>query len=111
MISRAGASSIADISVIGRPAIFVPLAAALRDEQTANAAGLVEAGAAILMKEDALTALDLARNIHAILTEPGRGQMMADLAKSYGKPEATQSLVLLVEELGEKAQARKGKRS
>ena len=44
VISRSGASSVADISVIGRPSIFVPLAAAIRDEQTANARELVEAG-------------------------------------------------------------------
>ena len=46
VISRSGASSVADISTIGRPAIFVPLAAAIRDEQIANARELVQAGAA-----------------------------------------------------------------
>lgn len=101
VISRAGASSIADISVIGRPSILVPLAAALRDEQSANARGLVDAGAAISMNEKTMTALELAQVIHDILTEPTRAQAMADIAKTYGKPEATQSLVLLVEELAE----------
>ena len=53
MISRAGASSVADISVIGRPSILIPLASAIRDEQTANAQALVTADAAILMPEPA----------------------------------------------------------
>ncbi len=47
VISRSGASSVADISIIGRPAILVPFAAATADHQTANARGLVEAEAAI----------------------------------------------------------------
>ena len=45
VISRSGASSIADISIIGRPSILIPLATAAGDHQTANARGLVEAGA------------------------------------------------------------------
>jgi UDP-N-acetylglucosamine--N-acetylmuramyl-(pentapeptide) pyrophosphoryl-undecaprenol N-acetylglucosamine transferase len=49
VISRAGASTVADIAVIGRPAILIPYPAAAGDHQTANARGLVEAGAAILI--------------------------------------------------------------
>ncbi len=47
VIARAGASTVADISVIGRPSILVPLASAIRDEQTANARALVDAKAAV----------------------------------------------------------------
>ncbi len=100
VISRAGASSVADISVIGRPAIFIPLAAAIRDEQTANARGLVEAGGAILAPEEDLTALGLARQIHSVLSDGALATHMANATKAYGKPDATQSLVLMVEELG-----------
>jgi len=99
VVSRAGASSIADIAVIGRPAIFIPLAAALRDEQTANARGLVDAGAALMITEDDLTALGLAREIEAILSDGPRATKMANAAKKFGKPEATQSLALMVEDL------------
>ena len=49
VISRSGASSVADISVIGRPSILIPYAAATADHQTANARGLVKAGGAILI--------------------------------------------------------------
>jgi UDP-N-acetylglucosamine--N-acetylmuramyl-(pentapeptide) pyrophosphoryl-undecaprenol N-acetylglucosamine transferase len=53
IISRSGASSVADIAVIGRPAILIPYAAATADHQTANARALVEADAAILIPEKA----------------------------------------------------------
>jgi len=99
VISRAGASSVADISVIGRPAIFIPLGAAIRDEQTANARGMVEAGAAIMIAEDDLTALDLAQKIHTILADGHLASRMAGASSAYGRPEATDSLALMVEEL------------
>ncbi len=55
IIARAGASTVADLTVIGRPAILVPYAAATGDHQTANAHALVEAGAAILIPESKFT--------------------------------------------------------
>jgi len=99
VVSRAGASSVADISVVGRPAIFIPLAIATNDHQTANARGLVDAGGAISIQEADLTALELARRIHSVLSEGHLASAMAGAAKDYGKPEATDTLVLLVEEL------------
>ena len=99
VISRAGASSLADITVIGRPAILVPLAAAIRDEQTANARTLVDAGAAEMIAEDDLTARALAERMAAILTDPTRAARMAEAAHALARPEATEALVLLVEEL------------
>ncbi|MCA9880279.1 MAG: hypothetical protein KC442_20935, partial [Thermomicrobiales bacterium] len=68
----------------------------------ANARGLVEAGAAEMIQEIDLTALGLARKIHAILTDGPLATRMAIAAKAYGKPEATQTLGLLVEDLAER---------
>ena len=99
LISRAGASSIADVSVIGRPSILVPLAAAIRDEQSANARGLVEAGAAVLMPESRFTARGLAEQVAAILTQPDAAAAMARAALSTAVPDATDRLVTLVETL------------
>ena len=65
VISRAGASSIADITVLGRPAILIPYAAAMDDHQAANAAGLVAAGGAFMIREGELTADGLAGHIAA----------------------------------------------
>ena len=99
VITRAGASTVADLSVIGRPAILVPLAAAIRDEQTANARALVDAGAAVLIPEKRLDAATLEEHIRAILDFPEGAAQMARAALSTGKPDATARLVALVEGL------------
>jgi UDP-N-acetylglucosamine--N-acetylmuramyl-(pentapeptide) pyrophosphoryl-undecaprenol N-acetylglucosamine transferase len=102
VISRSGASSVADISVIGRPSILVPFAAATGDHQTANARGLVDADAAILIPESALTINTLSEQISAILNDPSAAGKMSRAALSVGKPEATQTLVEMVETLANK---------
>ena len=102
VIARAGASTVADLSVIGRPSILVPLAAAIRDEQTANARGLVEAGAAIMMPESTFTPEALAEQISLILTQDQGATQMAHAALSLGKPDATEALMSLTLQLNEK---------
>ncbi len=105
VISRAGASSVADISVIGRPSILIPYAAATGDHQTANARGLVEAGAAIMVPESRLSPEALAEQIQSILEQPDAALQMSRAAHSVGKPEAAQALAQMVETL-----AQEGKR-
>ncbi|NKB27097.1 MAG: undecaprenyldiphospho-muramoylpentapeptide beta-N-acetylglucosaminyltransferase [Rhodobacteraceae bacterium] len=99
VISRAGASSIADISAIGRPAILIPYPFATADHQTANARGLIDAGAAIHIPENALEPAALSSQIAAVLSNPKSAARMADLAREYGRPDATERLVELVENL------------
>ena len=99
VISRSGASSVADISVIGRPSILVPLAAAIRDEQTANAQALVEAGGAIRIPEAQFTVETLAEQILNVLGNARGAAMMASAALSCGIPDAADRLAALVEEL------------
>ena len=99
VISRAGASSVADISVIGRPAILIPYAAATADHQTANARGLVEAGAAVLIPESALSPPALADQMTAILTQPAAATRMAANALGQGRPDAAEALAALVHDL------------
>jgi UDP-N-acetylglucosamine--N-acetylmuramyl-(pentapeptide) pyrophosphoryl-undecaprenol N-acetylglucosamine transferase len=99
VIARAGASTVADLTVIGRPAILVPYAAALRDEQTANARGLVEAGAAVLIPESKFTPPALAEQVALILGQPQGAERMAAAALSLGKPDAAQALADLATRL------------
>ncbi len=101
VISRSGASSVADISVIGRPAILVPFAAATGDHQTANARGLVDAGAAILIPEAALEPASLAEQIAAVLGNPEGALQMARNARAFGRADATDRLVAMVEALAQ----------
>ncbi|HEU0221769.1 MAG TPA: undecaprenyldiphospho-muramoylpentapeptide beta-N-acetylglucosaminyltransferase [Paracoccaceae bacterium] len=102
VISRAGASSLADIAAIGRPAILIPYAAAMDDHQTANAKALVAAGAAIAIAEADLTAAGLAAHIAAILTDPERAASMAAAARGRGATDAAERLADLVVELSRK---------
>ena len=104
VVSRSGASSVADISVIGRPSILIPFAAATGDHQTANAKGLSDAGAAVVIQEKALDAGALAGHIAAILEDPMKAETMARAALGEGKPDATARLVALVEDLGGETQ-------
>lgn len=99
VIARSGASTVADLSVIGRPSILVPLAAAIRDEQTANARGLVQADAAVMIPERHFNAQNLAVQLESILTDPMGALKMSQGATRAGRPDATQSLVDLVETL------------
>ena len=99
VISRAGASTIADLSVIGRPSVLVPLAAAIRDEQTANAHGLVQAGAAILVPESKLSVQSLRDQVEMILSQPDAAVEMAHRALATGRPDAASDLADLVDYL------------
>ncbi len=102
VISRAGASSVADISVIGRPSILVPYAVAAGDHQTANARGLAEAGAAIVIPESRLEVETLSEQIAAVLGDPDGALRMSQAALAEGRPDATERLVEMVEELSGK---------
>lgn len=99
VISRAGASSVADIATIGRPSILIPFAAATADHQTENARGLVDAGAAVLIPESRLAPDTLKAQIELILGNPDGALQMSLAALSQAKPDATEALVAMVEEL------------
>ena len=99
IISRSGASSVADLTVIGRPAILVPFAAAMDDHQTAHARGPGDSRAAIVIPERLLTAEALAEQIITVLTQPEGAETMARAALALGKPDAALTLADLVERL------------
>lgn len=99
VICRSGASSVADLSIVGRPSILIPLAAAIRDEQTANARGLVDADAAVLIPESKLDPASLSEQIMLILTTPDVGKRMSENALTQGTPHAAATLADLVERL------------
>ncbi|MEO0914610.1 MAG: UDP-N-acetylglucosamine--N-acetylmuramyl-(pentapeptide) pyrophosphoryl-undecaprenol N-acetylglucosamine transferase, partial [Pseudomonadota bacterium] len=96
VICRSGASSIADLTVIGRPAILIPYPHATGDHQTANAKGLVEAGGAFMIPESGLTAEVLSGHIAAILAEPEGANAAAAASVKLGKPDAAEMLADLV---------------
>ena len=111
IISRAGASSIADISAIGRPAVLIPYAAAAGDHQTANARGLVLAGGAVMIAESDLTPKSLATEITRVLTDADTARHMAAAAHAYSRLTAAQDLADLAETLTPKADHERHKTS
>jgi UDP-N-acetylglucosamine--N-acetylmuramyl-(pentapeptide) pyrophosphoryl-undecaprenol N-acetylglucosamine transferase len=96
VISRSGASTVAELAVLGRPAILVPLPHALDQDQLANAKVLEQAGGAILLRQDAFTPERLAREIDALAADPARLAAMAAGARSAGTPDAAERLADLV---------------
>ncbi|MCC5984980.1 MAG: UDP-N-acetylglucosamine--N-acetylmuramyl-(pentapeptide) pyrophosphoryl-undecaprenol N-acetylglucosamine transferase [Rhodobacteraceae bacterium] len=99
VISRAGASSVADIAVIGRPAILIPYAAATGNHQAANARMLYEAGAAVVIPESQFTPTALSEAMVTILENPEGAARMAQAALGCGRPDAAQQLAEMVETL------------
>lgn len=100
VISRAGASTVAELAAIGRPAILVPYPHAMDDHQTANAMALAAPGGAILAPEAELTTDALARHIRAVLLEPGQAAHMAARARAQGRPQAACDLAGMIAALG-----------
>jgi UDP-N-acetylglucosamine--N-acetylmuramyl-(pentapeptide) pyrophosphoryl-undecaprenol N-acetylglucosamine transferase len=97
MIARAGASSVTELQVAGRPAILVPFAAAADDHQTANAEGLTSVGAADLFTEAEFTPAALAACLERRLADPHGLAVRAAAARASAKPEAAKTLADLAE--------------
>jgi UDP-N-acetylglucosamine--N-acetylmuramyl-(pentapeptide) pyrophosphoryl-undecaprenol N-acetylglucosamine transferase len=96
VISRSGASTVAELSAIGRPAILVPLPHALDQDQYINAGVLESAGGALRIEQRDFTPERLAAEIAALATDPARLSGMAQAAKSAGAIDAAKRLADLV---------------
>ena len=99
VISRAGASTVTELSVIGRPSILVPLAIAMDDHQSGNARVLSEASAAILLPESKFNEDALKTALETLLANPARLGAMAEAARGRVKTGAAAALADKVEEL------------
>lgn len=97
MIGRAGASTVSELAIAGRPSVLVPLKIATDDHQTANAESLVRVGAADCIAEDAFTVEGLAALLSQRLADPQDLTARALAAKSAGKPDAAKRLADLAE--------------
>jgi UDP-N-acetylglucosamine--N-acetylmuramyl-(pentapeptide) pyrophosphoryl-undecaprenol N-acetylglucosamine transferase len=102
VISRAGASTLADLTVIGRPAILIPFAAAAADHQVANAHGLVAGDAAIMIPEEAANPDIVSEHIQMILSNGPAASRMSRSALALGKPEAAETLADMVQSIAPK---------
>ncbi len=96
VISRAGASSVAEFCAVGRPSILVPFRLAADDHQTANAESLKQAGAAWILSEHDFTPSALAQLLEKLFTQPALLEAAASSAYRHGRPDAARRLADLV---------------
>jgi UDP-N-acetylglucosamine--N-acetylmuramyl-(pentapeptide) pyrophosphoryl-undecaprenol N-acetylglucosamine transferase len=97
VIARAGASTIAELSVAGRPSLLVPLPNAIDDHQTANAQGLQTAGAAWIIRQADFTPDAVAQLLIQLLEDPATLARAAAAASSIARPNAASDLADLVQ--------------
>jgi UDP-N-acetylglucosamine--N-acetylmuramyl-(pentapeptide) pyrophosphoryl-undecaprenol N-acetylglucosamine transferase len=93
IICRAGATTVAEITTIGKAAVFIPFPHAADDHQTGNARALVAAGAALMIPQEELDGKRLADTIITLMQDRGRLERLADNARSLGRPEAAVTIV------------------
>ena len=97
MVCRAGATTIAELTIAGVAAVLVPLPTAPGDHQTANARVLEQAGGAVIVPDSEFTDARLAAELDAIIGVPGRAEQMGKAAASLGRPDAAAAVADLVE--------------
>lgn len=100
VIGRAGASTIAELTAAGRPAILIPLPSATDDHQTANAREMAKAGGARMIAQKNFTPVELAKQMQKLGLEPVALAKAAERAKAVGRPNAARDLADLVEVTG-----------
>jgi UDP-N-acetylglucosamine--N-acetylmuramyl-(pentapeptide) pyrophosphoryl-undecaprenol N-acetylglucosamine transferase len=99
VICRAGALTVAELAIMGRPALLIPLPHAIDDHQTANARALSDRGAALMLRQADLSARDVAATLAGYISNPKRLAAMAAAASAAAQPQATARVADLCEEL------------
>jgi len=97
VIGRAGASTVSELTVAGRPSILIPLGVALDDDQGQNARMLAEGGGAEVAREAGLTQPMMTSALSTLLGNPARLARMAAAAARLARPDAAERLADLVE--------------
>ena len=97
VVSRAGATTVAELAAAGVPAVLVPLPGAPGDHQTANARRLADAGGAVLVPDGELDPARLVAEAEALLDDPARLDAMAAAARTLARPDAASAVADLVE--------------
>jgi UDP-N-acetylglucosamine--N-acetylmuramyl-(pentapeptide) pyrophosphoryl-undecaprenol N-acetylglucosamine transferase len=99
VLCRAGATTLAELTVCKKPSILVPFPHATDDHQAVNAKALVDAGAAVMFREAELTGEKLAATIRELKNDPVRLQKMEKAAGALGRPEAAREIADVLQQL------------
>jgi UDP-N-acetylglucosamine--N-acetylmuramyl-(pentapeptide) pyrophosphoryl-undecaprenol N-acetylglucosamine transferase len=100
VVSRAGATTIAEIAACGLPALLIPYPHATGRHQEANARALQEAGGASILPDDEVSAETLAARIDGLAGHEERLSFMAERSAAFGRPDAAERLADLAERVG-----------
>lgn len=95
LLCRSGASTVAEITAAGKPAIFIPLPTAADDHQTRNATALAEANAARLLPQSELTGERLVKEIATLLRDRQQLAKMSEAARHFAHPDAAAEIAAL----------------
>lgn len=93
VIARAGALTLAELAIMGRPAVLIPLPTAADDHQTLNALEFERAGAAVVVPQYETAATQLADLVASLLGDPARRATMAQAMRGLARPNATRDIV------------------
>jgi UDP-N-acetylglucosamine--N-acetylmuramyl-(pentapeptide) pyrophosphoryl-undecaprenol N-acetylglucosamine transferase len=93
VVARAGALTLAELAIMGRPAVLIPLPTATDDHQTLNALEFQRAGAAVVVPQYGTTPSQLANVVQTLLDDPARLAKMAAAMRGLAKPDATREIV------------------
>jgi UDP-N-acetylglucosamine--N-acetylmuramyl-(pentapeptide) pyrophosphoryl-undecaprenol N-acetylglucosamine transferase len=99
LICRSGASTVAEVTAAGKPAVFVPFPRAADDHQKRNAEALERAGAAVMLEESRLTSESLVDAVSELLTDPSRLEKMGDAARKLSHPNAARDIGVMAARL------------
>src|SRR5262249_17864409 len=99
ILCRSGASTVAEVTAAGKPAVFVPFPRAADDHQRVNAQALERAGAAVVLEETKLDDVWLVETIAVLMTEPSRLGRMGKAARALSHPNAAREIAEMAVEL------------
>ena len=99
IISRAGASTLSEIAIIGRPSILVPLPTAKDDHQNKNALAMEAAGASIIIRQEDFSPDNLSKELEKFFSSSAQAEDMATGALNFSKPRASENFGLLLNQM------------
>jgi UDP-N-acetylglucosamine--N-acetylmuramyl-(pentapeptide) pyrophosphoryl-undecaprenol N-acetylglucosamine transferase len=102
LICRSGASTVAEVTAAGKPAVFVPFPRAADDHQKRNAEALERAGAAVMLEESRLNRESLVETVGSLLSEPSRLEKMGEAARKLSHPSAARDIANMAARLAGK---------
>ena len=99
LLCRSGASTVAEVTAAGKPAVFVPFPRAADDHQKRNAEALERAGAGVMLEESKLSRESIVETVGSLFSQPSRLEKMGDAARQLSHPNAARDIAAMAARL------------